>query len=84
MKYSTALFLFGGLAATVFAQDDSSCDPQNDDNNDATCTSSGQAAATETNTDTVTNINTVTASATGGNNPRISSFTSVDTGCKKT
>ncbi|KAF2089088.1 hypothetical protein K490DRAFT_55686 [Saccharata proteae CBS 121410] len=48
MQFSTkTLLALLAFALPILAQDDSVCDPQNDDNNDSTCTSSaGQPAQT--------------------------------------
>ena len=65
------LCLLGFAASLTYAQNDSSCDPQNDNNNDATCTSNGAAAATSTGnprlitmSSTVTGVYTPVATST--------------------
>lgn len=56
------LSLLGAIAVPIFAQDDSACDPQNDDNNDSTCTGGWVAmissAANATVTQTSTSVST--------------------------
>lgn len=74
MKFSSAILL--GIASYAVAQQsgDGSCDPQNDNNNDATCT--GQYAATASGV--TSGATSGAAAATTTNNPRISSITDVD------
>lgn len=69
MQLIKSLALLGALAIPALAQDDSSCDPQNDDNNDATCTSSMAGAtpamnSTVTSTDANGRLTTITNVAT--------------------
>lgn len=85
MQPSKCLWLIASLAVAAVAQDSSECDPQNDSNNDATCTSSavsatmtGSSSASNTNTDTTTQTSTATTTvavvSTDTANSRVSSY----------
>lgn len=79
MQLQKSIFLLGALAAYAVAQGDSSCDPQNDNNNDATCTSSATVAlGTSSGIAVSSPVNTIYTTTDA--NSRISLITSVNTG----
>ncbi|KAI7082029.1 hypothetical protein KC356_g8697 [Hortaea werneckii] len=62
MQLQKNLWLLAGLAALSYAQDDSECDPQNDDNNNATCTSSSMGTMTSSMGTMTSSMGTMTSS----------------------
>lgn len=83
MMFSKQIIAIAAMAALGFAQETGpgSCDPQNDNNNDATCSNQGTSAAAGTSTGSgvavITNTNTITSSS--GLPTRVSRTTGVDT-----
>ena len=71
MQLIKNLFFLGALAAPVLAQDDSECDPQNDNNNDATCMSGTMAMTSDAANVTTTQTSTAVSTDSNG---RVSSY----------